>query len=105
MATASGASSEAREALRGAYAPARRAGARLRVISDVDDTPKMCLENATSTGLAMGARGFGPLRAVLVGGVSRRVTAAHCPVVVLPRGVSAAPLEALAEARRTRRAR
>ncbi len=61
----------------------------------------MYLEKATSTGLAMGARRFGPLRAVLVGGVSRRVTAAaHCPVVVLPRGVSAAPLEALAEAGR-----
>jgi nucleotide-binding universal stress UspA family protein len=40
-------------------------------------------------------RGYGPLRAVLLGGVSRRVAvAARCPVIVLPRGVSA-PLEAL----------
>jgi nucleotide-binding universal stress UspA family protein len=38
--------------------------------------------------LICGSRGYGPLRAVLLGGVTRRVTAAaHCPVVVLPRGV------------------
>ena len=45
--------------------------------------------------LVCGSRGYGPLRAVLLGGVSRRVVAgAHCPVIVLPRGVEAA-LEAL----------
>jgi nucleotide-binding universal stress UspA family protein len=38
--------------------------------------------------LVMGSRAYGPLRAVLLGGVSRRVTAeAACPVLVLPRGV------------------
>lgn len=38
--------------------------------------------------LVCGSRGYGPLRAVLLGGVSRRVTAAAgCPVLVLPRGV------------------
>jgi nucleotide-binding universal stress UspA family protein len=37
--------------------------------------------------LVMGSRAYGPRRAVLLGGVSRRVTAAaRCPVVVLPRG-------------------
>ena len=48
--------------------------------------------------LVCGSRGYGPLRAVLLGGVSRRLTAeAHCPVIVLPRGVQAS-LEALMEA-------
>ena len=42
-----------------------------------------------------GSRGYGPIRAVLLGGVSRRVsTEAHCPVIVLPRGVTS-PLESL----------
>jgi nucleotide-binding universal stress UspA family protein len=37
--------------------------------------------------LVCGARGYGPLGAVLVGGVTRRLAAeAHCPVMVLPRG-------------------
>ena len=37
--------------------------------------------------LVCGSRGYGPLRAVLLGGVSRRVvTETRCPVVVLPRG-------------------
>jgi nucleotide-binding universal stress UspA family protein len=37
--------------------------------------------------LVMGSRAYGPLRAVMLGGVSRRVTAAaSCPVLVLPRG-------------------
>ena len=45
--------------------------------------------------LVCGSRAYGPLRAVLLGGVSRRVTAeARCPVIVQPRGVEAS-LEAL----------
>jgi nucleotide-binding universal stress UspA family protein len=48
--------------------------------------------------LICGSRGYGPLRAVLLGGVSRRLTAeARCPVIVLPRGVKAS-LDALMEA-------
>jgi nucleotide-binding universal stress UspA family protein len=45
--------------------------------------------------LVCGSRGYGPLRAVVLGGVSRRVAAeARCPVMVLPRGVQS-PLDAL----------
>ena len=47
--------------------------------------------------LVCGSRGYGPVRAVLLGGVSRRLTAeAQCPVIVLPRGVKAS-LEGLTE--------
>ena len=45
--------------------------------------------------LVLGSRGYGPHRAVLLGSVSARVVrAAGCPVIVVPRGVSA-PLEDL----------
>jgi nucleotide-binding universal stress UspA family protein len=45
--------------------------------------------------LIVGSRGYGPLRSVLVGGVSGEVVrAAHCPVIAVPRGVDA-PLAAL----------
>lgn len=45
--------------------------------------------------LVCGSRGYGPARAVLLGGVSRRVaTEAHCPVIVLARGAETG-LEAL----------
>jgi Universal stress protein family len=38
--------------------------------------------------LVTGSRGYGPLRAVMVGGVTGRVMHdAACPVVVIPRGV------------------
>jgi nucleotide-binding universal stress UspA family protein len=37
--------------------------------------------------LVMGSRAYGPMRAVMLGGVSRRITtSAACPVLVLPRG-------------------
>jgi hypothetical protein len=43
----------------------------------------------------MGSRAYGPMRAVMLGGVSRRViTRATCPLLVLPRGNGSA-LEAL----------
>jgi nucleotide-binding universal stress UspA family protein len=45
--------------------------------------------------LVMGSRGYGPLHAVLSGGVSGRVIRdARCPVIVVPRGIEA-PLETL----------
>jgi nucleotide-binding universal stress UspA family protein len=49
--------------------------------------------------LVMGSRAYGPHRAVLLGGVSRKVIAAsRCPVIVLPRG-AAHPLRELLESR------
>ena len=143
---------EARQALRGAHALARRAGATLRVLTvvkvrlgmhgeteartagqrgkdfdEVEGEHRVRAEAALRSAvsgldgdvavevdafvedpaetlvsvsenldlLVCGSGGYGPLRAVLLGGVSRRVVAeAHCPVIVLPRGVEA-PLEAL----------
>ena len=137
---------DGREALRGAHALARRAHARLRVITVVEEGLRAALEADTYTAgragksvedvigehelsarqaaqqalaelddqrqleveieswvgdpaevlarlsehlelLVCGSRGYGPLRAVLLGAVSRRlVTEAHCPVTVVPRG-------------------
>ena len=146
---------EGREALRGAHALARRAGASLRVLTAVKAGLAMYGETEARTAerrgrdfeevegelrvraedalrratqaldgdvavevdafvedpadvlvrvsenvdlLVCGSRGYGPLRAVLLGGVSRRLTAeARCPVIVLPRGVEAS-LDALMEA-------
>jgi nucleotide-binding universal stress UspA family protein len=145
-------SDEAREALRGAWALARRSGASLRVFTIVKPGMSIHLEaEAPNQGrfgksaedaegehllmaerevkaalarldgdvavavegligdpaeiliglsesvdlLVCGSRGYGPVRAVLLGSVTRRVAAeAHCPVIVLPRGVKAS-LEAL----------
>jgi nucleotide-binding universal stress UspA family protein len=147
---------EGREALRGAHALARRAGAKLRVLSavkaglamygrteatkaervgakdfeQVEGELRVSAEEALRRAadalggdveieidafvedpadvlvrvsenldlLVCGSRGYGPLRAVLLGGVSRRLTAeAHCPVLVVPRGVTAS-LEAIMDA-------
>jgi nucleotide-binding universal stress UspA family protein len=47
--------------------------------------------------LVCGSRGYGPRRAVLMGGVTRRVAAeAQCPVIVLVRGAETG-LESLIE--------
>lgn len=46
--------------------------------------------------LVVGSRGYGPMRAVLVGGVSGRlVTQAACPVIVFPRGAGETDDDAL----------
>jgi nucleotide-binding universal stress UspA family protein len=143
---------EGREALNGAHALARRAGAKLRVLSagqthgfsktfgggdamthattyeDVGSAMRAKAEQAiadatagttdveveadVSVGdpadfliaasefldlLVCGSRGYGPTRAVLLGGVSRRVTSeAQCPVIVLARGAEDT-LEALVD--------
>lgn len=143
---------EGREALQGAHALARRAGAKLRVLSagkthgfsktvgggdamthattyeDVGSAIRASTERAVAEAtagttdvevepdvsvgdpgdflirasenvdlLVCGSRGYGPTRAVLLGGVSRRLTAeAHCPVIVLARGAEDG-LEALVD--------
>jgi nucleotide-binding universal stress UspA family protein len=145
-------SEEGREALRGAYALARRVHATLRVVTvvkptltdyaeaeptkpardrrdpeDVEGEHRLVAERALRSAvedlgdevpveveavigdpaevlvsvsehldlLVCGSRGYGPVRAVLLGSVSGPVmAAAHCPVVVVPRGVNAS-LEAL----------
>jgi nucleotide-binding universal stress UspA family protein len=145
---------EGREALVGAHALARRAGAKLRVLSagkthgfsktfgggdamthattyeeigssmrakaeravadatagttDVEIEPDVSVGDpgdfliAASENvdlLVCGSRGYGPARAVLLGGVSRRVTSeARCPVIVLARGAEEG-LEALLDER------
>jgi nucleotide-binding universal stress UspA family protein len=60
-----------------------------------DPAERLWLASADVDLLVCGSRGYGPLRAVLLGSVSRRLTAsARCPVLVLPRGVPA-PLDAI----------
>jgi nucleotide-binding universal stress UspA family protein len=45
--------------------------------------------------LVLGSRGYGPVKGTLLGTVSARLmAAAPCPVVVVPRGAGATPLEA-----------
>jgi nucleotide-binding universal stress UspA family protein len=69
-----------------------------RVLLEGDPAEWLIERSAELDLLVIGSRGYGPLRAVLVGAVSGRVArAAHCPVVVTPRGVEA-PLRELFDA-------
>jgi nucleotide-binding universal stress UspA family protein len=53
-----------------------------------DPAQELCAHSRELDLLVVGSRGYGPLRAVMVGGVSGRVLRdAQCPVVVVPRGV------------------
>ena len=65
----------------------------------VDDPAEVLLRVSEHVDLLVcGSRGYGPLRSVLLGGVSRRlVDGAHCPVLVLPR-MARRPLEDLVRA-------
>ncbi len=55
----------------------------------VDDPADVLLRVSENVDmLVCGSRGYGPIRSILLGGVSRRVVdGAHCPVLVLPRGI------------------
>jgi len=126
-------SPESTAAVVGAAAIARRGGGLLRIVRVLDgDTDEggpaellqslpagLRLEHVLRHGdpvdalaavsedadlLLLGSRGYGPRRAVLLGGVSGRVVrTAACPVIVVPRGI-AVPLEDLfGPVRRVRR--
>jgi len=87
-----------------AEAAARRAvgelqdGVEVEVDAFVEDPAESLIAVSEHVDLLIcGSRGYGPARAVLLGGVSRRVAAeAHCPVIVLPRGAPSS-LQALLE--------
>jgi nucleotide-binding universal stress UspA family protein len=65
------------------------------VFIDGNPGPRLAAEAAAVDLLVIGSRGYGPLRAVLLGGVAHAlVRSAERPVVVLPRGVEIG-LEAL----------
>jgi nucleotide-binding universal stress UspA family protein len=65
------------------------AGVEVETELHVDDPAEVLLRISEHVDLLVsGSRGYGPLRSVLLGGVSRRlVDEAQCPVLVLPRGV------------------
>jgi nucleotide-binding universal stress UspA family protein len=66
-------------------------------VSAVGESPVAALTEASRQFdlLVCGSRGYGPVRRVLLGSVSRRLAhEAHCPLVVIPRG----PWEARGEA-------
>ena len=59
----------------------------------VDDPAEVLLRiSAHVDVLVCGSRGYGPVRGLLLGGVTRRVVAgAQCPVLILPRGAAGDP--------------
>jgi nucleotide-binding universal stress UspA family protein len=62
-------------------------------VTAVADSPAAALieASASSDMLVCGSRGYGPLRRVLLGSVSRRLShESRCPLLVLPRGVGVA---------------
>jgi nucleotide-binding universal stress UspA family protein len=62
-----------------------------RVACEGKAAAALLAETADLDLLVVGSRGYGPVRSVLLGSVSRElVRSAACPVVVLPRGVAAA---------------
>jgi nucleotide-binding universal stress UspA family protein len=59
-----------------------------RVLLEGDPAERLAVATSGLDVLFIGSRGYGPVRAVLVGAISRRVArSARCPVIVTPRGV------------------
>jgi nucleotide-binding universal stress UspA family protein len=57
------------------------------VLRDGDPAEELAEQSEQVDLIVTGSRGYGPLRAVLMGGVSGRlIRLAHCPVIVVPRG-------------------
>jgi nucleotide-binding universal stress UspA family protein len=79
---------EAIRAMRKAIADLDPGDVPIDVDAFVDDPAEALIHLSQSLRLLVcGSRGYGPARAVLLGGVSRKVVAvARCPVIVLPRG-------------------
>jgi nucleotide-binding universal stress UspA family protein len=71
-----------------AAAAQREPGVEVEVDVSVQDAAEFLIAASEHLDLmVIGSRGYGPKRAVLLGGVSRKVTtSAHCPVIVLARG-------------------
>jgi nucleotide-binding universal stress UspA family protein len=67
------------------------AGADAEAVPLAGNPAKRLIERSAQLDLMIvGSRGYGPLRSVLVGGVSGEVVrGAHCPVIAVPRGVEA----------------
>jgi nucleotide-binding universal stress UspA family protein len=58
-------------------------------IADGETTAALVESSAHVDLLVLGSRGYGPLKRVLLGSVSRAaVNDARCPVLIVPRGVS-----------------
>ena len=65
------------------------------VLRDGDPAQELAAHTEELDLIVTGSRGYGPLHAVLVGGVSGRLLrTAHCPVIVVPRGAEHAAARA-----------
>ena len=71
--------------------PASRSTSRSASVRLTGDPAELLADHSAKLDLLVtGSRGYGPLRAVLVGGVSGRlIRTAQCPVIVVPRGIEA----------------
>ena len=82
-----------------AVAAKRAPGVEIEVDLSVQDAAEFLIAASEHVDLlVIGSRGYGPKRAVLLGGVSRKVTAAaHCPVIVLARGAESGLVQLMGE--------